>query len=82
MPWKVGGWVLVEYDGHNYPGCIQQVEQHDIEVSCMQPSGPNWKWPEGKGDIAWYSLNKVIKALSPPVPALAVRDEISRFLDL
>ena len=39
-------WVIVQYEGSNYPGIVIMVETGSVEVSVMQKNnGVRWKWP-------------------------------------
>lgn len=63
-----GEWVVVTYEGKQYPGTIVQVHAHDkIEVSVMIQAGVsnNFKWPE-RPDSICYRRQDIVKKLSPP----------------
>ena len=44
---SVGDWVIVEYDGKQYPGEVKNVSVDGVQVSVMHRTfQQNWKWPE------------------------------------
>ena len=60
-------WVLVCYDGDNFPGEITLVIRDlDFEVNVMHRSGGvYWKWPL-KEDKAFYRKENIVKKPNPP----------------
>ena len=71
LSWKVGDWVIVEYDSQMYPGEVLTIKSTDTYVHAMTKSGGYWKWPETDGknmDTVWYKKEKVMCKISPPVP--------------
>ena len=62
---SVGDWVLVCYDGDNFPGEITQViGELDFEVNVMHRSGGvYWKWPL-KEDKIFYHKGNIVKKLN------------------
>ncbi len=62
---SVGNWVIVNYDGEEFPGEITSCE-NDIEVSVMHRSSNKfWKWPKPIDKIC-YERKDVIKIINPP----------------
>lgn len=64
----VGDWVLVTYEGQNYPGEVTEVQEADVRVNVMRRAGKNWKWPNEKDEI-FYEKSQVIKRLATPIVA-------------
>ena len=61
----VGEWVLVSYDGTNFPGEILKIVGEECEVTVMHQSGKFWKWPQ-KEDKIFYNQKNIIKRLGQP----------------
>lgn len=69
--YKIGQWVVVDYDGKKYPGEVTalHIEAELVEVSVMHSKfGQTWAWPV-KEDKILYSLDRIVKTISPPIPA-------------
>lgn len=64
MSFSVGMWVIITYDGENFPGEITAISD-DIEVSVMHRSGTNWKWPSPVDKIS-YDKADIVKIISSP----------------
>lgn len=64
----VGDWVLVSYEGHNYPGEVTLVLESDVRVNVMRKAGKNWKWPDARDEI-FYEKTQVVKRLATPIVA-------------
>ena len=62
----IGDWVLVCYDGDNFPGEITQViGEFDFEVNVMHRSGGvYWQCPLLKEGKIFYHKQNIIKKLS------------------
>ena len=65
---KVGDWVVVNFEGAMFPGETIDVMSSQLVVNVMYPSGNGWKWPEKKDMIA-YDISEVVKKIEPPVPS-------------
>lgn len=65
---KVGKWVVVKYDGVNYPGEITSINHDSVEVSVMIKSGTFYKWPQCPDKIM-YLFKDVVKKISTPTVA-------------
>ncbi|XP_063233360.1 uncharacterized protein LOC134537058 [Bacillus rossius redtenbacheri] len=66
---KIGDWVLVTYDGKQYPGEIIGILQHAIEVTVMYPTiGRKYRWPVHK-DQHTYGLSDIVKKIDSPTPS-------------
>ena len=62
----IGDWVLVHYQGSNFPGEVTAIYGLDFQVNVMHKSGNVfWKWPL-KEDNILYQMQSVIKKLGPP----------------
>lgn len=65
----VGDFVLIVYEEEKFPGVVLKIfrekSQLKYEVSTMQMSGKNWRWPEKK-DVLVYDAADVLKKLKPP----------------
>ena len=55
----IGDFVIIEYEGELFPGVIAIMKKDGAEVSAMQRSGLNWKWPKEKNQI--FYVKKEIK---------------------
>jgi hypothetical protein len=64
MP-QVGQWVIVDFEGTEYPGEVLRVVADKIEVSVMHKFGAHWKWPKDKDCIA-YTLDEIMQIIKPP----------------
>ena len=61
-----GDWVLVHYQGSNFPGEVTAIYGLDFEVNVMHKSGNVfWKWPL-KEDKILYEMQSVIKQFGAP----------------
>ena len=61
---STGQWVIVTYDGENFPGEILSYDV-DIEVSVMHRSGKHWKWPNPVDKI-FYRREDILQTITPP----------------
>ena len=64
---SIGQWVLVNYDGKQYPGEITKIKNSltDIEINVMHQSGSKfWKWPTSQDKIYYQrkSITRIIEA--------------------
>lgn len=66
--YNVEDFVIISYQGAQYPGKVITVERQDqvnttlYEISCMTRKGKTWVWPE-KIDAIWYQEEDIIKKL-------------------
>ena len=67
--YAVRDWVIVDYDGKDYPGEIVAVGRGDVKVNVMdRKKGQGfWYWPKPK-DECDYLLEKVKGRINPPDP--------------
>ena len=64
---SIGQWVLVYYDGKQYPGETTKIKNSltDIEINVMHQSGSKfWKWPTSQDKIYYQrkSITRIIEA--------------------
>lgn len=65
-PVVVGDYVVVIYDGVQFPGIVMNVRESEYEVNTMAKSGSNfWKWPTATDQI-WYNKDMIKGKISPP----------------
>lgn len=63
-----GNWVVVTYDGKEYPGEIIFIEnENKVQVSVMVPTGPmnHFKWPHPR-DCIFYTREEIVREIDPP----------------
>lgn len=64
----VGDWVIVQYDGKNYPGEVVIVGVDDVKVNVMHRIFAGfWKWPATPDEI-FYPNEKIQGKINPPEP--------------
>ena len=62
----IGDWVLVHYQGSNFPGEVTGIYGLDFQVNVVHKSGNVfWKWPL-KEDKILYEMQSVLAKLGPP----------------
>ncbi|XP_063222491.1 uncharacterized protein LOC134531000 isoform X3 [Bacillus rossius redtenbacheri] len=63
-----GKWVVVCYEGKEYPGEVVDASGDQVQVSVMVPTGPphHFKWPR-QPDCICYLKEDVAREISPPV---------------
>ena len=61
----IGLWVIVKYEGEEFPGEVTCIEDSDVEVNVMHKSANSWKWPRPEDKI-FYSRNKIVRVINPP----------------
>ena len=61
----VGQWVVVNYDGDDFPGEITCDSNDQFEVSMMHKSGNHWKWPKTIDKIL-YARDDLVRIFNPP----------------
>ena len=61
----ISAWVLVNYDGADFPGEITNIVGFDYEVNVMHKCGAFWKWPLTEDRLS-YDRKNVVKKLEPP----------------
>lgn len=62
---RIGQWVVVKYDGCNFPGKITDCVADELKVNVMHKSGRYWKWPRVADNI-FYKEEDVVKVIKPP----------------
>ena len=62
---NVGQWVVVMYEGTEFPGEVVTCGDNEVEVSAMHRSGNSWKWPKIPDKI-FYSLENISRLISAP----------------
>ena len=66
---SVGKWVIVNYDGEQFPGEITCCNNSDVEVNVMHKAGSKyWKWPESIDKI-FYERKDIVRTINPPKAA-------------
>ena len=66
---SVGKWVIVNYDGEQFPGEITCCNNSDVEVNVMYKAGSKyWKWPESIDKI-FYERKDIVRTINPPKAA-------------
>ena len=68
---SIGQWVLVNYDGKQYPGEITKIKNSltDIEINVMHQSGSKfWKWPTSQDKI-YYQRKSITRIIEAPKDA-------------
>jgi hypothetical protein len=63
--YQLKDWVLVNYDGEQYPGIVTDSTSADYEVKVMRRSGKNWAWPPHE-DCIFYSEKNVVRKICAP----------------
>ena len=61
IEYEVGDWVVVQYNGSEYPGEITDILANEVVVSSMHRAGNFWKWPNRKDEIVYRLENVVTK---------------------
>ena len=62
-----GQWVIVKYDGEEFPGEVTGIDKSDVQVNVMHRSGNAWKWPRSEDKI-FYPRN-ILCIVNPPTVA-------------
>lgn len=62
---SVGQWVLVRYDGLEFPGEVTSCGETDAEVNVMHTSGSAWRWPTNPDKI-FYEHANILRQINPP----------------
>ena len=61
---KVGQWVVVNYDGIEFPREVTTCET-DVQVSVMHRSGNAWRWPTNPDEI-FYEHQSILQKINFP----------------
>ena len=61
----IGQWVVVKYEGNEFPGEVACIEESDVEVNVMHRSVNAWKWPRIEDKI-FYPKRNVLRVIRPP----------------
>lgn len=62
---QIGDWVLVTYDGKNFPGELVEIGEYssdELKVNVMHPSGGHWRWPQ-PADKIFYYIKDIIRKI-------------------
>lgn len=59
-----GEFVLVKYNGSQFPGIVVNIHDSGVKVDCMEQMKKFWVWPQKK-DVFDYALEDV-KKIAPP----------------
>nr|XP_039254787.1 jerky protein homolog-like [Styela clava]XP_039269740.1 jerky protein homolog-like [Styela clava] len=62
---NIGDYVIISYEGELYPGIVKTRTTDGCEVSVMEKSGCNWRWPFRKDQI-FYDWSSIKRCISPP----------------
>jgi len=66
---QVGQWVVVLYDGIEYPGEVRSINSNaGVQVNVMHKSGSFLKWPQSR-DMIYYKKSDILRIFSAPVAA-------------
>lgn len=67
LSFKVGGYVVVNYEDQIFPGIILEIDKikKEFRVNCMEKHGPYWKWPRIE-DILMYPENHIVCSIKNP----------------
>ena len=70
-PICVEDWVLVLYNGVEYPGCVVSIKDTDYEVKTFESvvycRKQMWRWPD-REDKIFYPEEDIIRVLQAPTP--------------
>jgi len=68
----IGSYVLVEYQGHAYPGYVENIDSESqmLYVECMHRVGSKnancFFWPKKIRDENWYELDDILGVIRKP----------------
>ena len=62
---KVGQWVVVNYDGLEFPGEVTTCAETDAKVNVVYRSRNAWKWPTIP-DIMFHEHRNILRQINPP----------------
>ena len=62
---QTGDWVLVDYFGIQYPGCIAEIRTDSVVINCLEKSGNLFKYP-AKPDKHVYPYSDILAILHEP----------------
>ncbi|KAG8314155.1 hypothetical protein J6590_098818 [Homalodisca vitripennis] len=60
-----GKFVVVTWNGKQFPGLVMSVLDTGAIVDCMQPTPRYWKWPNEK-DLLFYKWSDIVQLINPP----------------
>nr|CAD7262939.1 unnamed protein product [Timema shepardi] len=60
-----GNFVVVAWEGKQFPGLIMSVVETGAIMDCMEPTQKYWKWPKEK-DMLFYEWSDIIQVMKPP----------------
>lgn len=60
-----GKFVVVSWNGKNFPGKVMTVLETGAFVDCMEPTPRYWKWPTEK-DVLFYKWSDFVQIIEPP----------------
>lgn len=65
---KVGGHMIVTYEGESFPGKVVAINKtkQEVKVVCMEKSLKHWKWPKSEKPEA-YKIKDIVKLINAPV---------------
>ena len=64
-------YVIVNFNGRHYPGLVQDVDNAELEVSCMHQVGSKrssnrFYWPRRK-DVSFYNYDDIMTIIPEPI---------------
>lgn len=66
---KVGDYVIVDFQGDQYPGVIKNKETNKYFVSVMHSASKyhssKWKWPDHVDEL-WYEREEIVQKITEP----------------
>ena len=66
--YNLGDWVVVQYEGQEYPGKVMSLNETHIQVNIMYRHGKNWRWPKTPDNI-FYDQSSVVHKTGLPTVA-------------
>ena len=68
---QIGDWVVVNYDGMEYPGTITSTTtledgRQEFQVRAMKRFGVYWRWPR-EDDLITYPCERVLRIIDSPI---------------
>nr|CAD7573325.1 unnamed protein product [Timema californicum] len=74
-----GNFVVVAWEGKQFPGLVMSVVETGAIVDCMEPTQKYWKWPKEK-DMLFYEWSDIIQVMKPPklLPAHQAGSQLAR----
>lgn len=69
----IGKFCVIRYEGQAFPGKVLDMDENDVQVTCMHKVGENqFFWPAPLTDVLYYPYEDVLRLIPEPKPVTKI----------